>query len=94
MYACAGRNSNWKLNMKQILQYLHGIAMAIHSVLRAGVGGAITPVQVELQAVIGLGQISSWNLDTAVKDDFNWKRVEEQNVKINQSWTGETWVTG
>lgn len=41
------------------VQYLHRIAFAIHSVLRARRRGAITPMQVELQAVISLGQISS-----------------------------------
>ncbi len=41
------------------VHYLHGVALAIHSVLGAGDGGAVTPVQVELQAVVGLGQISS-----------------------------------
>lgn len=57
------------------MHYLHGVALAIHSVLGAGDGGAITPVQVELQAVVGLGQISTWNADTAPKGDFDWKRV-------------------
>lgn len=44
---------------RETVQYLHGIALAVHSVLRAGDGGAVTPVQVELQAFVGLGQISS-----------------------------------
>lgn len=72
------------------MHYLHGVALAIHSVLGAGDGGAITPVQVELQAVVGLGQISSWNAHTASKGDFDWKRVEKEDGLLNQNW----WETG
>lgn len=39
--------------------YLHGILFAIHQVLRARIRGGITPVQVELQAFIGVRQTSS-----------------------------------
>lgn len=78
---------NWqKLQMKaqhktRRFMYLHGILFAIHLVLRTRFRGGITPVQVELQAVIALRQTSSWNLDTAVKDDFNWRRAEKENVE-------------
>lgn len=49
-----------ELNVKEkSVQYLHGIALAVHSVLRAGDRGAVTPVQVELQALVCLRQISS-----------------------------------
>lgn len=80
MCLCPGKNYNWKLKTSRSM-YLHGILFAIHLVLRARIRGGITPVQVELQAVIGLRQTSSWNLDAAVKDDFNWKRAEEENVE-------------
>lgn len=44
---------------ERAVQYLHGIALAVYSVLRSGDGGAITPVQVELQTLVCLRQISS-----------------------------------
>lgn len=79
-----------ELNVKEkSVQYLHGIALAVHSVLRAGDRGAVTPVQVELQALVCLRQISSWNAHTA-QGDFDWKRREEKltgrriNVKSEQ----------
>ncbi len=50
---------------------LHGIALAIHSVLRARDRAAITPVQVELQAVVSFSQASSLNPNTAVDGDFD-----------------------
>ena len=58
---------------ERAVQYLHGIALAVYSVLRSGDGGAITPVQVELQTLVCLRQISSWNTHTA-QGDFDWKR--------------------
>lgn len=42
-----------QLNMKRTVQYLHWIALAIYSVLRTWDRGAITPVQMELQCVVG-----------------------------------------
>lgn len=64
------------------MQYLHGIALAVHSVLRSGDGGAITPVQVELQALVCLRQISSWNVHIA-QGDFDWRGGEKTNRKEN-----------
>jgi len=65
--------------------YLHGIALAIHSVFGARDRGTITPVQVELQAVIFLGKSSSFNADTTVEGDFDWNVVEKQNGLLNQN---------
>lgn len=57
--------------------HLHGRANTVHRVLRARNAAAISPVQVELQAVIDFGQISSWHLDSRVKLDLHWKSVRQ-----------------
>lgn len=58
--------------------HLHGTANTVHRVLRARNAGAFSPVQVELQAVVDFGQISSWHLDARGKLDLHWKSAQQK----------------